>query len=109
MSVATASLITLGLLLRRCHSAVLAAQLAFACSWLLVMLHCQGSLSNLMTLGLRLGGLGYILWAILYAKRVGPLLLAGILGGGWLVLYYESINFFFYRFIINFRIIKNGI
>ena len=90
---AIASLALLTLLLRRRAIPVIAAQTAIAASWLLVMLHLQGSLSQLLSLCFRLGGLAFILWALAFTRRIGPLLLAAILGAGWLVAYHESIGF----------------
>ena len=93
IAIATASLGILELVVRRSRLAVLAAQAAFAAAWLLVMLHIQGSLSNLVSLGVRLGGLVFIFWACAYTRKTLPLALSGILGAGWLVLYHESIGF----------------
>jgi hypothetical protein len=93
VAVGTASLGILELLVRRSRWAVIVAQIAIATSWLLVMLHIQGSLSHMASLGIRVGGLGYILWAVAFSRKAGPLILAGVLGAGWLVLYYESIGF----------------
>jgi len=90
--VGTASLALLELLVRRLRLAVVAAQVMFATSWLLVMLHFQGSLSNVTTMGIRLGGLGFIIWSVVCTRKIAPLILAGVLGAGWLVLYYESIG-----------------
>jgi hypothetical protein len=93
IAIGTASLALLELFVRRSRLAIFAAQFAFATSWLLVMLHFQGSLSNMTTLGLRLGGLCFILWTIASTRQIAPMMLAGIMGAGWLVLYYESIGF----------------
>jgi len=93
IAVATASLGILELIVRRSRIGVLAAQVAFAAAWVLVMLHFQGSLSNLVSLGMRLGGLVFIFWACAYTRKIPPLILSGILGAGWLVLYHESIGF----------------
>jgi hypothetical protein len=93
IAIATASLGILELVIRRSRLAVLAAQAAFAAAWLLVMLHIQGSLANLVSLGVRLGGLVFIFWACAYTRKTLPLVLSGILGAGWLVLYHESIGF----------------
>jgi hypothetical protein len=93
VAVGTGSLAILELLVRRSRLAVLIAQIALATSWLLVMLHIQGSLSHMASLGVRIGGLAYILWAVAFSRKAGPLILAGVLGAGWLVLYYESIGF----------------
>lgn len=91
--VGAGSLALLGLFVRQCHSAVIAAQILLATSSLLVMLHFQGSLSHVCTLGLRLGGLGFIIWSIIGTRKIGPLVLSAVLSAGWLVLYYESIGF----------------
>jgi hypothetical protein len=93
IAIAAASLGVLELLIRRSRIAVLAAQVAFASAWVLVMLHVQGSLSHLVSLGVRLGGLIFIFWACAYTRKTLPLILSGILGAGWLVLYHESIGF----------------
>src|SRR5262249_30446966 len=93
IAVATASLGILELVVRRSRIAVLAAQAAFAAAWLVVMLHIQGSLSNVVSLGVRLGGLVFIFWACAYTRKTLPLVLSGILGASWLVLYHESIGF----------------
>jgi hypothetical protein len=93
IAIATASLGILELVIRRSRIAIFAAQAAFAAAWLLVMLHIQGSLSNLVSLGVRLGGLVFIFWACAYTRKAPPLVLSGILGAGWLVLYHESIGF----------------
>src|SRR5262245_19096522 len=57
IAIGTASLGIFELLIRHSRIAVLAAQGAFAAAWVLVMLHIQGSLSHLVSLGIRLGGL----------------------------------------------------
>src|SRR5262245_34100783 len=93
IAIATASLGILELVVRRSRLAVLAAQAAFAAAWLVVMLHIQGSLSNVVSLGVRLGGLVFIFWACAYTRKTLPLVLSGILGTSWLVLYHESIGF----------------
>jgi len=93
IAVGAASLSIIGVLVPRARAAIIAAQIMFVTSWLVVMLHIQGSLSHMTTMGIRLGGLAYILWAIVYSNRIGTLALAGILGAGWLVLYHESIGF----------------
>lgn len=93
IAIATASLGIFELFVRRSRIAVLAAQLAFVGASVLVMLHIQGSLSHLVSLGARLGGLAYIFWACAYSLTTAPLLLGGLLGAGWLILYHESIGF----------------
>jgi hypothetical protein len=91
--IGTASLALLELLVRRSRLAIVAAQVMFATSFLLVMLHFQGSLSHICTMGIRLGGLAFTIWSVVCTRKIAPLILAGVLGAGWLVLYYESIGF----------------
>src|SRR5262249_52782486 len=93
IAIGTASLGIFELLIRHSRIAVLAAQGAFAAAWVLVMLHIQGSLSHLVSLGIRLGGLSFIFWACAYTRKTIPLVLSAVLGAGWLVLYHESIGF----------------
>lgn len=88
--VGTSSLAMMQLLIRGSRSGIVASQLALAVSGLLVVLHFQGSLSSMVTLGLRLGGLCYILWAVFHCRTVGPFILAVLLGSSWLLLYHES-------------------
>ena len=90
---ATASIALVALLLRRPALPLIAAQIAFATSWLLVMLHFQGSLSHVLSLSFRLGGLAYILWALAFAGTFKALAPAVALGAGWLLVYNESIGF----------------
>ena len=92
IATATASLSLVALLVRRSRIAIIAAQLIFASSWLLVMLHFQGSLSHVMSYPVRLGGLAFIFWSVIFARRPVQILLSAVLVAGWLVLYHESIG-----------------
>jgi hypothetical protein len=87
---ATASIALVALLLRRPALPLIAAQIAFATSWLLIMLHLQGSLSHVLSLSFRLGGLAYIFWALAFARTLAALLPAVALGAGWLVIYKKA-------------------
>ena len=71
----------------------LAAQTVLAFSGVLIILHFQGSLSHLGSLGLRMTGLAVVIWALALSTSLGSLALATVYVLGWQVIYYESAGF----------------